>query len=325
MLDENKKIHIIELRDQGFSLNQISSKINVPRSTIQYILKPHEAKGTKITGRPKVIQSKEKKVIKSSITRLNKKQERITVKKILNQTKLKVSHNSIRRFMKGKGMQYKVIKQKIILSEIQKLKRVQAVTQWISMGINFRKVIFTDEKKFNMDGPDCFSTWCSPGTNIQRNKRPMGGGSIMVHGAISSDGNFLVNIINERVTGSVYVKLLEKVIASFPKLKDEYTLQHDGAPAHRCKLTKSFLSQNSIKVLDWPAHSPDLNIIEYLWKSLSEMVYDCKSYSSKEDLKESIIRCSTMISTQRKDLITSLYDSVGSRLRDVLCNNGNLT
>lgn len=323
MLDQKKKTLIFRLKQEGLSLKQISTKLKIPRSTVQYVLMPHEKKYTPITGRPKVIQPKQKKVIKSAIGRLNKKEERITAKKIIQQTKLQISPSSVRRFMKDTGMKYKVIKQKIILTDAEKLKRVQSVTQWISSGISFPKVIFTDEKKFNLDGPDCFMTWCYPDLDIHRKKRQMGGGSIMVHGAISSDGNFVVNIINERVSGIVYKHLLVKVIASFPKLKDGYILQHDGAPAHRCKLVKSFLTESGVEVLQWPPHSPDLNIIEYLWKSLSEMVYDSKSFTSKKDLEESIIRCSEVISSQRKDLITSLYNSIGSRLHGVLRNDGN--
>lgn len=324
MICNEKKLLALKLRDEGYSLNQISKKIKIPRSTIQYFLDPHPRKGTKATGRPKAIQAKQKKVIKSSIARLNKNEERITAKKILNQTKLNVSPNSIRRFMAERGMKYSVIKQKIILSDAEKSKRVQAVMQWINEGISFRKVIFTDEKKFNMDGPDCFSTWWGPDSIVHRNKRHMGGGSIMVHGAISSDGRFFVNIVNERITGVVYKELLETVFASFPSLKNDYILQHDGAPAHRCKLIKSFLTENGVQVLHWPPHSPDLNLIEYLWKSLSEMVYDRKTFSTKEDLKETVLKCSDMINLHRKDLIKSLYDSMASKIRDVLCNDGNI-
>lgn len=31
---------------------------------------------------------------------------------------------------------------------------------------------------------------------------------------------------------------------------------------------------NDVKVIGWPARSPDLNIVEDIWKMLSEMVYD---------------------------------------------------
>jgi len=40
--------------------------------------------------------------------------------------------------------------------------------------------------------------------------------------------------------------------------------QHDLAPAHTAKSTKSWLSDHGVGVLDWPANSPELNPIENL-------------------------------------------------------------
>ena len=39
---------------------------------------------------------------------------------------------------------------------------------------------------------------------------------------------------------------------------------HDGAPCHQSKIVKQFLTENHIKILDWPGNSPDLSLIENL-------------------------------------------------------------
>ena len=47
----------------------------------------------------------------------------------------------------------------------------------------------------------------------------------------------------------------------------------DGASIHTANSTKQWLEDNDITIMDWPAHSPDLNPIENLCGNLSRAVY----------------------------------------------------
>ncbi len=52
----------------------------------------------------------------------------------------------------------------------------------------------------------------------------------------------------------------------------DFIFQQDLAPVHTAKSTKSWLNYHGVGVLDWPANSPDLNIIENKLEFYTQMM-----------------------------------------------------
>ena len=67
----------------------------------------------------------------------------------------------------------------------------------------------------------------------------------------------------------------------------------DSAPAHKAKVTKTFLKNHIsdfISTADWPSASPDLNPLDYsIWTKLEEKVCS-KPHTSLEALKKTLTR-----------------------------------
>ncbi len=89
----------------------------------------------------------------------------------------------------------------------------------------------------------------------------------MIWGAMSSAGVGPLCFLKTNVNAPVYQEMWKIMLASADQLfKDaDFIFQQDLAPAHTAISTKSWLNDHSVGVLDWPANSPELSLIENLW------------------------------------------------------------
>jgi hypothetical protein len=116
--------------------------------------------------------------------------------------------------------------------------------------------------------------------------------------------------INSRKYINILDTYLWPVIARhFPT--DEYIFQDDNAPVHACRETTHW--KQEIKCMTWPSQSPDLKIIENVWRAinirLQSQITDVKNRTQLvEKIKEIWI-------SLPHHYIQSLFASIPKRLR----------
>ena len=185
-------------------------------------------------------------------------------------------------------------------------------------------VVFSDEKKFNLDGPDGNQYyWHDLRKEPQYfSKRQMGGGSCMVWGAFGYHGTSEIVFISGRQRSTNYVNTLEMHLLPFGDTicGHEWIFQQDNASIHSSHQTKTWLEENRIEVLDWPARSPDLNPIENIWGIIVRDVYvNGRQFRSINELREAITKSLASIP---KKILQNLITSMHKRLIKVIKKNG---
>ncbi|MBW0491732.1 hypothetical protein O181_031447 [Austropuccinia psidii MF-1] len=108
--------------------------------------------------------------------------------------------------------------------------------------------------------------------------------------------------------------------APYIRTRDCITMMEDGSPIHTAQILNEWRATNQINKFPWPAHSPDLNPIENVWKVMKTHVTKhhqphtmdelcAATKSSWDDLSPAFLRnCSLVCTTEWRQLLNAMVD-----------------
>lgn len=320
-LSHDEQIKILTFNEAGMSGSNIARKIGRSKAAVNSFLRNPEDYGSKKrTGRPKSLTARQSRQIRKLACG-----QKMSSSQIQEHLQLPCTSRTVRNVLSNNPIvQFKKFKGKPPLSQHHKNARLHFARKHLTEGTNWRDVVFSDEKKFNFDGPDGYKYFWHDLRQEPHifSKRQFGGGCVMVWAAFAAGGTIPIVFMPNKMNSIMYQDMLgDNLLPIAPLITSgDWTFQQDNASVHVSKSTKAWLEANQVKCLEWPARSPDLNVIENLWGILARNVYkNGRQFNSKLELMNAIKNCWNNIDAST---LCGLIDSMNKRLVTVIEKKG---
>ena len=124
-------------------------------------------------------------------------------------------------------------------------------------------------------------------------------------GAVDFVTKRLLTVTNSTyITATTVCDLLHLLATQYPGVP--ITLVLDNARYQKCVLVQDLAKQLQIELLYLPAYSPNLNLIERLWKYVKKQCLNGKYYGTFAEFQTAIQDCLTRINTDYRDDMKTL-------------------
>lgn len=327
-LSKDERRIILNMHEMGTDPAEIAAITGRVRGTVYNVIKnPNKFEASRRSGRPTKLSPQDRRnLLRKGRT------GKFTTRQIVSHLNLPITIPYARQILSNdEYLHFARMQKKPRMTTVHHSRRLLWADTHVSWTQNdWDKVVWSDEKKFNLDGPDGLAHYWHDKRLPRRifSRRHTGGGGITLWGAFSAQGVSDLCVINGRLNATSYVNILENYLIPFAYLNhgttaNDFTFMHDGATCHTANITRQWLQDMDVTVMNWPAVSPDLNPIENLWGILAQKVYqNGKQFNNVSDLKDCVVTTWQGISTGE---IAALTSSMRNRCVAVLTAQGKPT
>jgi transposase len=311
-----KKAFIVYLRSMKKPCHEIAKLTRVNNDTVTNHIKKYVSCGLQGLLAESYHQSKSQlEPYREQLKELLKKQPPHTINQasemIFETTGIRLKHSACRDFLKKIGMNYKccgLVPGKIaddpVHQKVQQEFHDQKLQPLLSEAkVGKHTVLFVDAAHFVM-GAYLGMLWCFvrqllPSASGRKRHNILGAYDPVRHEAITVTNDTYIN-------QHVFCTFLDKIAATYAESECPITLILDNARYQKCQSVFDKAEALGIELLYLPPYSPNLNLIERLWRFVKKQVLYCKHYDKFVDFKNSIDTCMSELATKFKSNMESL-------------------
>jgi transposase len=303
------KMEAVLLKSQGLKHKEICKILGISGNTLRSYIRDYREGGIEKLKeinfyKPKSELEKHRWTIEEYFRKCPPTDIKEAMHKIEGLTGIKRSKNRVREYLKSIGMKRRkvgMIPAKADVEEQERFVKEELTPRLKEAEEGKRLVFFIDAAHFVLNAFLGF-LWTFTRIFI---KAPAGRKRFNVFGALNAVTHEVITVCNDTyINAEIVCELLQniaKVSVGLP-----ITLILDNARYQKCKIVKELAESLNIELLYLPAYSPNLNIIERLWKFVKKKCLWSKYYADFKDFKAAISDCLNQTHTTFKDELNTL-------------------